>query len=80
MQRWRIGTPIIGALNLMATLVIGVFGWFIVRTVDTFDKHLEKIDLKFDSQETKNTSFEHRITLVQGQCCKRSINQTEDNN
>lgn len=76
-EHWRVITPIFGALNFIGICVVSIIGWFMVRTVDSFDKHLDKIDSKFDFQETKNVDFEHRITLVQGQCCKRSLNQSQ---
>jgi len=74
-ENWRWLTPIFGLLNFVGIMIVGIIGFFMIRTIDQFDKHLERIDVKFDSQEARNTDFEHRITLVQGQCCKRSINQ-----
>lgn len=76
-EQWRILTPILGVLNFIGMGVVGILTWFMVRTVDQFDRHLEKIDNKFEKQEAINNGFEHRITLVQGQCCKRSLSQEE---
>lgn len=72
-EHWRILTPIFGVLNFIGMLGLGVVGWFIVRTVDQFDHHLEKLDSRLESQTAINTDFERRISLMQGQCCNRGV-------
>lgn len=78
-EHWRVLTPIFGVLNFLGVLVVGIVGWFLIRTVEQFDKHLESIDAKFEAQNKTNFNFEHRITLIQGQCCKRSLTQVDEN-
>lgn len=77
-EHWRIITPIFGVLACFSGIGSTLISWSVQHTVESFDKHLDKIDAKFESQEVKNTNFEHRITLVQGQCCKRSLTQIPD--
>lgn len=77
-EHWRILTPIFGALAFTASVISAFVGYSVNRTVDEFDKHLAIIDTKFDEQSHNNIDFEHRITLIQGQCCKRSLSQVDE--
>lgn len=80
-EHWRIATPILAVLNFLGISFVGVLTWFMIRTIDEWDKHLEKIDTKFEKQEIVNFRFQRDLALVQGQCCKRSLSQSqmEDN-
>lgn len=74
-ESWRWLTPIFGVLNFFGIMIVGIIGFFLVRTIDQFDKHLDRIDIKFDQQAMTNQKLDHQITLVQGQCCRKSLLQ-----
>lgn len=72
-EHWRVLTPTAVVINLVATLIVG---YLPVHTIERFEKHLDRIDEKFDIINSKHNEVERKLALVQGQCCKRSIDQT----
>lgn len=79
-EHWRVITPLLGIANFLGICIVGIVSYFMIRTVDQFDKHLDKIDTKFESQTAVNERLDHRLTLIQGQCCKKSKQDNDDLN
>lgn len=70
-NQWRMITPILSFCNFLGICIVGIIGWFMVRTIDQFDKHLDRIEVKWERQNEINQSQDHRITLIQATCCNR---------
>ncbi len=68
-ETWRWLTPIFSVLNFTGVLFVGIIGWFLIRTVDQFDHHLNTIDSKFEQQTQINTSVAQQLAFIKGRCC-----------
>lgn len=72
-EHWRIITPIIGFMAFISAVGANIASWSVQHTVEDFQSHLSKLDDKFDKQYIVDSDLRDKITLVQGQCCRRSI-------
>lgn len=65
-EQWRWLTPMFGVLNFTGTIFIGVIGYFLIRTVDQFDHHLERLDTKFEEQTKVNATVMQQLSFIKG--------------
>lgn len=72
-EHWRIITPAVVGLNIVATFFIG---YLPTHVYERLERHLDQIDDRFDKIANKQEDFNVKLALLQGQCCKRSINQS----
>lgn len=88
-EHWRIITPILGCLAFFSSVGSNVASWSIQHTIETIDKRMDGIESKLDKQDDRasdkfdamakvQSSLDSRLSMLQGQCCRKSFIETQE--
>lgn len=88
-EHWRIITPIVGALAFISSVGSNIASWSVQHTIESIDKrmdgmqlsldkHVDRINDKFDTVTQKQETLNSRLSMIQGQCCRKSFIDTQE--